>query len=168
MQIDLTADEIARIARLLHLANEAADAPLWEKIKEAHIRCVIHPSVIARNAEPTADPRCSQATAGLPHNAHTWYSHAHMQPCGDVRVCGEARECPGALPGLTDDEAARAYRKIRFGFDLKAQQRDQLSRSDLYAAILYAAHRNRWKAVEMYLGDEGIIRPGSRAWESPE
>jgi hypothetical protein len=36
MKIDLTAAEIARLCRLLHLANDASDAELWEKLKDAH------------------------------------------------------------------------------------------------------------------------------------
>lgn len=38
--LNLTPAEIARIARLLHLANDPADAELWEKIKSAHVQNV--------------------------------------------------------------------------------------------------------------------------------
>lgn len=51
MLIDLTAAEIARLCRLVHLANDAADAALWEKLKAAHTAQVEWAATVAHLTE---------------------------------------------------------------------------------------------------------------------
>jgi hypothetical protein len=62
MQIDLTAAEIARIARLLHLANDAQDAELWGKVKDAHV--ALTDSMGAPVIQPNPVQTCAE---GLSH-----------------------------------------------------------------------------------------------------
>ena len=127
MQIDLSAAEIARIARLLHLANDAQDSQLWDKIKEAHMQCVIEPAVIARNVDPMGAPV--------------------IQP-NPVQHCAE---------GLTREQSSVAYQRAKERWSLRSAQRSRLDRSPLYSPILRAVHAKEWAKAERLLAHAGII-----------
>lgn len=157
MPIDLTPAETARLCRLLHLANDPADAALWEKLKVAHMA----------NHEPAAP-----ATDAPRHCGQPWVAEIELCPrCGlggDKHPAAplydpitghviELNPVQTSVAGLTDAQVQDAYAAIKGRFKLRPPQRLRLSRASQYAAALTAAHAGDWKRVERLLGYAGVI-----------
>lgn len=71
----------------------------------------------------------------------------------------EQEETKADMENLSHEDRAEAYRATADRFNLRAKQRDALDVSNLYPAIMRAAHAEDWTTVEKLLLDGGITRP---------
>lgn len=99
MQIELNAAEIARLARLVHLANDAQDAALWSKLKAAHVANCERDAFNASDAwdHEYCDPNICNGTP------HTDAVGAPVIQPNPIQTCAD---------GLDRAQSAAAYQQI--------------------------------------------------------